>query len=275
MIHWLLEPAQNMTEPPETFLSAAEWERFTSLRFEKRRLDWLLGRWTAKRLLQAILLEQTHDMVARHAIEIFNDADGAPKISEIESLRDESIKQTIKGLNLSISHSNAHAFCAVSDETIGADLEIIEPRPEYLVGDYFTTAEQAHVSASTPATRDVVVTAIWSAKEAVLKALRKGLSEDTRAVEISIAPFEGAPAEWTPFEIELDLEHEGTLRCWWRAQDGFVLALAADAPETPDEIPTTPETVLVTVGELHEGHGVLPRRIAQATRHHPRHSARD
>lgn len=292
MIHWLFESAQNLTEPPEAFLSAAELKQFSSFRFEKRRDDWLLGRWTAKRLIQAVLLDQTHELAGRGTIEIANDATGAPHVFALDRL------PNLEHLNLSLSHSNAHALCAVSDGPIGADLEWVETRDKSFLNDYFTTNERACVNGFSPAQRDLVTTALWSAKETVLKVFRKGLSVDTHTVEISIAPFGNVPEEWTPFKISLcagvwspvsdnsawsSLSGEtasgkfaqASLSGWWRAQDGFVMTLAAGAEQAPDEIPLTPEAGLVTAGDLHEGHGLLPRRIAQATRHHARHAARN
>lgn len=268
MIHWLYESIQNMTEPPEVFLSAAELEKFRAFRFEKRRSDWLLGRWTAKRLLQAVILQHTQQMVLRNALEIHNDADGVPVASfNLQPLT----------WNLSISHSNAYAVCAVCDSRIGADLESIAPREPYLVNDYFTANEQARVNASPRAQREIVVTAIWSAKEAALKAIHKGLSLDTRAVEISIASFEHAPARWTAFEIKFNFENAETYYGWWRVQEGFVLTLATDAQAAPYDFPTSPEiSLLANLGEAHgQGHGDVSHRIAGATRHHARHESRD
>lgn len=257
-----------MTEPPEVFLSAAELEKYHAFRFEKRRNDWLLGRWTAKRLLQAVILQRTQQMVLRNAVDIYNDADGVPLAS---------VDLQPSGWNLSISHSNDYALCAVCDRDIGADLESIAPREPYLVKDYFTVNEQARVNASLPAQREMVVTAIWSAKEAALKAIHKGLSLDTRTVEISLAPFEHTPTRWTPFEIQFDLENAKTLNGWWRVQEGFVLTLAAEAQDAPYEFPTSPEiSLLANLGEAHgQRHGDVSHRIAGATRHHARHESRD
>ena len=269
MIHWLLESAQNLTEPPEAFLSAAELEKFSTFRFEKRRNDWLLGRWTAKRLLQAVLLQQTDELIARDEIEIFNDADGVPHVTNLRVSHAMLGIADLEGLNVTISHSNDHALCAVSDHHIGADLEFVEPRAEYLVRDYFTANEIARVNASSPAQHDMVVTAIWSAKEAVLKAMHKGLSVDTRAVEISIAPFENIPAQWMAFEIKSDFQNTVLLHGWWRAQDGFVLTLAATAAEMPPVQPLLLEMELIAHSK--NQHNDAHHRIAQQTHHHARH----
>jgi hypothetical protein len=44
-IHWLFARASSLDAAPETFLNTAELETFYKFRFEKRRADWLLGRW--------------------------------------------------------------------------------------------------------------------------------------------------------------------------------------------------------------------------------------
>lgn len=275
MLHWLVESAQNMTEPPEAFLSAAELEKYRAFRFEKRRSDWLLGRWTAKRLLQAILLQETNKMIARDALEIFNDADRVPTCN----LQPATCSLQPATWNLSISHSNQHALCAVNRGAVGADLEIIEPRAENFSADYFTANEIARVNAAPSAQRDILVTALWCAKEATLKAIHKGLSLDTRAVEISIAPFDHAPERWTPFEIELRGQAQGAvppLRGWWRVQNGFALTLVGATNDAPDEFPTVPEIEWLKLG-VHNGprHGSVHRRIAETTRHHARHVQRN
>jgi 4'-phosphopantetheinyl transferase len=276
MVHWLLESNDNLQEPPEAFLSAAELEHFRRFRFEKRRAEWLLGRWTAKRLVQAVLLRATHEIAARRALEIYNDAQGAPHL-RVWSDR-ASARAALADMELTISHSQGRALCACRAGVpgggtvgLGADLEWVERRESYFARDYFTPAEQARVQAAGP-DHDLLVTTIWSAKEAVLKALHKGLSMDTRAVEICIAPFDPVPAQWTPFEITTTPHVTEGWRGWWRAQENFVLTLVSGADETPEPGPLTPETVMVESGALHEGHGVLHQRIAHATRHHARHT---
>ena len=109
--------------------------------------------------------------------------------------------------------------------------------------------------------------------------MKKGWSVDTRAVEIMLADFAHAPEHWTPFEIKTDLALQDTFKGWWHVLEGFVLTLAASGAELPEMEPLFPESILVAQraaaenGALHEQrHGILHRRIAQATRHHTRHA---
>ncbi len=276
MIHWLIESAQDLQEKPEWFLNHAEMEKYASLQVDKRREEWALGRWTAKRLVQAVMLETSDHIIALDAIEIANDADGVPYATfQIEHAT----------FNLSLSHSHAHALCALAPFAVGADLEWIEARAENFVNDFFTPAEIARVQTASAAQRALISNAQWSAKESVLKALHKGLRADTRDVEITLPAFEHAPEHWSPFEInlrggELFGSPNHTLRGWWQVLENFVLTIAASGDGLPDTEPLFPESILIAHrahvsedGVPHEqGHGFLHRRIAKTTRHHAGHA---
>lgn len=56
MIAWLVQSACDLPAlPAAAWLSPPERERLSSFKVAKRRDDWLLGRWTAKRLAQTVL----------------------------------------------------------------------------------------------------------------------------------------------------------------------------------------------------------------------------
>jgi 4'-phosphopantetheinyl transferase len=213
--------------PPEGLLSRAETEKFNSLKTDKRCRDWLLGRWTAKHLVQQVLAQKKGELLPLKLIEIGNNADGVPTVngqwSTVYCL-----------LSLSISHSQGHAFCAVRQGggAIGADMEQIEPRMTGFAEAYFTDAEQERITHhASRFTYHALVTAVWSAKEAVLKALHLGLSVDTRAVCCLLEVPDVAADGWLPFAVQPDpqrLPHTPALQGWWRVMDGFVLALALE-----------------------------------------------
>lgn len=247
MIHWLIQShsahsglAQGM--PPVGLLSDVEWERWEHLTTEKRKRDWLCGRWTAKLLLQNLYREKTGHTIPLDSFSIINNMDGVPLVTGHWSLA--------TGYSLSISHSHGYALCAVIEHPhcpIGADMEKIVERVDGFVEDYFTVEEQKRVAGCvlrqeeipTPyATRNTLINAIWSAKEAVLKALHLGLSVDSRAVECLIEPFVEPPHDWIPFTIHCDdarLPHPAPpLTGWWRVQDTFVLTVAVEANMSGD-----------------------------------------
>lgn len=222
MIHWLVQPAAALPEDAEALLSAAEAAAFATFTVPKRRADWLLGRVTAKQLVQSYL-NNTHGAAPTlDRISIAADADGAP-YGMLDGARLPP--------SLSISHSHATALCALSDEpgvNVGADIEFVEARDPAFLRDFFTEREQAWAAAS--AEPDVATTLLWSAKEAVLKALREGLRIDTKQLEITVPPFAAPPAEWAEIAVtltpELAARFPGTWSTWWRGRPGFVLTLA-------------------------------------------------
>jgi 4'-phosphopantetheinyl transferase len=237
MIRWLVQsvditPRLEEGLVPPGLLSNDEQAKYANLKTAKRRRDWLLGRWTAKHLLQEMMAD--HNGSKTHAgrrppleaIVIKNQKNGAP----IVSCHWESIDP---GHTVSISHSNGHAFCAaVGDERpLGADMERIEPRADCFVHDYFTPAEIGQIDQASKSMRDVLVTATWSAKEAALKAWRLGLAVDTRAVTCLLRPIPEPPLDWTPYDIHWDEERMNQLMPplagWWRVLDSFVLTIAA------------------------------------------------
>ena len=88
-------------------------------------------------------------------------------------------------LSISLSHSQARALCVLCDVPgvqVGADLETVERRSRDFEADYFNRGESELLRRTDGAQRPAMVTAIWSAKEALLKALRIGLAVDTRRV---------------------------------------------------------------------------------------------
>ncbi|MCL4262263.1 MAG: 4'-phosphopantetheinyl transferase superfamily protein [Anaerolineae bacterium] len=222
MIHWLTQILDEI--PAEDYLTDVEIARFQELKTEKRRADWLLGRWTAKRLLQTVLWEKDGVTLPLDMITITNNPDGDP---------DYRLPITDHRFSISISHAHGRAFVAAVEKDhapIGADMELIQPRPAGFAEEYFTLAEIALGYGLVGSERAVWETAVWSAKEAVLKALHLGLSVDTRAISCLIEPVERPPTWWTPFAIRFDQTRlpkpAPPLTGWWRVEDDFVLAIA-------------------------------------------------
>lgn len=247
MIHWLLQslddcPQLVQGQPPAGLLDTEEQKRLASFTVEKRRRDWLLGRWTAKHLMQRYLADTASLSVALADLHIGNHADGSPYVSFRNT---PTADDTAAGLpvSLTISHSHGYAFCAVCAEQavaedgyqqlmLGCDLELIEPREHSFVNDFFTAEEIRSIAdaSANQLTMQRLVTATWSAKEAVLKALRTGLRIDTRRIACNFSEPNLAPADWTPFTVALDArlhsEFPGTWSAWWRVHAPFVLTLA-------------------------------------------------
>jgi len=196
------------------WLTSGERTRLDGFRFEKRRRDWLLGRWTAKlALLEAAGLP--HEEIGR--IEIAAASDGAPA-PRIDGRPCQA--------QLSLSHSNGRAFSAVLQGTaeLGCDIERIETRSDAFVDTFFTAAERERVERADPDSRDTLVTMIWSAKESTLKALRTGLSVDTRSVEV-IDDGELSRHGWTKARVVAG--NAGEFLCRWRVDGQCVLSIVS------------------------------------------------
>ncbi len=250
-IRWLIQSREDAPDASETWLSPGEMARLAGLTVEKRRADWRLGRWTAKRLLQSVLAEAGQAPPPLASIVIDNDPDGAPFAAQVT----EGGDLWRLPVSLSISHSHGLALCASADlrrlpgVAVGADVEWVEPRSPSFVNDFFAPAEielLARVEGEQKPSfsekpgflactdYDCLATLIWSGKEATLKALRSGLRVDTRAVICLIEPASRINNGWTPFPIHfaqrlpLPAAHEAAWSGWWRRMatwPGFVMTV--------------------------------------------------
>src|SRR5208282_5095496 len=141
-VYWL-EQTEADVPTENDWLSANEAVCLNALRFPKRRADWRLGRWTAKCALSATLDVPAHPKAFKR-IEIRPAPSGAP-----EAFFDNQPA----GTAISLSHRSGIAACAVamSGGEIGCDLEVVEPRSDAFVADYFTIEEQALVARASAA----------------------------------------------------------------------------------------------------------------------------
>jgi 4'-phosphopantetheinyl transferase len=268
MICWLLQSSSDLPVDGEgdrevSYLARQEREQYAALKTEKRRHDWLLGRWTAKKLVQAIVWEECGRPLKLDEILIGRGMDGAPFVS----CNSDSV---LPNYDLSISHSGDLAFCATvrrrspaeTDACLGADIERVEARPAGFVREYFTEEEAALVEHFPVDGRAGLVTTLWSAKEAALKAIRQGLRLDTRSLTCLVEPRRDSSQTWIPFSIHwdqsklarggVDIEAVPTLSGWWREVDGYVLTLASNQNDMPRDDPIC--NVLCTSKSPHTTH---------------------
>jgi 4'-phosphopantetheinyl transferase len=215
-VHWLIQTLADVPHD-DSWLSGRERVIAGRMYFEKRRQDWRLGRWTAKRaILSCAGLSLNVDQSSR--LEIIAAADGAP-----EAFVDGSPAP----ISLSISHSGKLGFCAVGSAgcALGCDLEEVRPLEKNFAADYFTPEELLSVDSAAPVDRLRTIYLIWSAKESALKALRQGLRLDTRSVRVSLLDKkEGA---WNPLQI-LVTESSRAFLGWWQVRDDHVRTIAND-----------------------------------------------
>jgi len=213
-VGWL-EQSEADLPADDGWLSAGERARLEGLRFPKRRLDWRLGRWTAKHAV-ARYLTLPDDSVVLAKLEIRAAPDGAPDVVFDGEPADVS---------MSLSHRDGRAMCAVAmpGTELGCDLELIEPRSDAFVADYFTAEEQALVAGTPVDLRPRMTTLLWSAKESALKALRQGLRLDTRCVTVELPEAEPAGL-WHALQVRgQGRRFDG----WWSADGNFVRTVVA------------------------------------------------
>jgi len=220
-IYWL-EQTEASVAAENDWLSARESAILNGMRFAKRRADWRLGRWTAKHAV-ASFLDLPADARALAEIEIRPASSGAPEVF---------IGNCPAAVTVSISHRSGASICAVAllGVDLGCDQEIIEPRSEAFVADYFTEDEQALVTQVSEAERSRLVTLVWSAKESALKALREGLRLDTRSVDVSPGGGTVDLNGWRPLRICADGR---SFQGWWQQSHGTVRTFVADPPCGP------------------------------------------
>ncbi|ACC98652.1 4'-Phosphopantetheinyl transferase [Elusimicrobium minutum Pei191] len=146
----------------EDFLTQEEKRYCQTLKIEKRRQDYLAGRYALKKLLSDNFVKADYK-----SIEILKHEDGRPLLF---------INGVKSNLNVSISHSNAYACaCAGRGCLVGVDIERVEERSEAWRNFSFAKEEITETSPE-------FLTALWAKKEAVLKLLGLGLSVDMHSI---------------------------------------------------------------------------------------------
>lgn len=214
-------------------MAPAEREVLATLTVEKRRRDWLLGRWLAKGVALEWLRRRGR-LVPLAGMEVLGAPDGAPE------LRIHSAPEA-PAAGISISHARGMGFAALLEGSagLGCDVERVEPRSPVFVEDYLVPAERAVVaSAVTDHGRALAANLVWSAKESALKLLRCGLRADTRSVVVELPTGPGGPGAgagegaWRPLLVRTGGED---LPGWWLWNGAFVWTLVSrEALAMPD-----------------------------------------
>ena len=206
-VYWL-EQRQSDVPGSDEWLSAREIAHLDTLKIPKRRADWRLGRWTAKCTIAGLLGGPLE--FAR--IEILAGTSGAPTAF---------LSAEPAGVSISLSHRAGVGACIVANNAgaVGCDLEVIEPRSDAFLDDYFTEDEKNRICGCHGPDKARLATIIWSAKESALKALGEGLRLDTRSVcviEIGDPEVSG----WGVLKVRY--ETGKLFEGWWREADGMV-----------------------------------------------------
>ncbi len=247
-VYWL-EQSEADVPAADNWLSESEVVQLGRFRFPKRRADWRLGRWTAKRAVAACL-RLADDRSSLNRIEISAASTGQPEVI---------LAERAERVTISISHRNGVAICAVAfgDVSLGCDLEVIESRSDNFVSDYFTAEERVTIAQTDAEERPAFVTLLWSAKESALKALHVGLRADTRGVTVGTlyrqnrwfedangptpeadSPIKSADVlsnDWRPLQARCP--DDTVFHGWWQCRKNTMRTIvAAPPPGMPMEL---------------------------------------
>jgi 4'-phosphopantetheinyl transferase EntD len=169
------------SEHPE--LTAAEQVVFSGLTFEKRRRDWLGGRLAGKRAI----LQLTESIAAEWR---------PHSAGEIEILTGTTREPIVyspglgpRSVQVSISHSGQLAgavACYTDRGRIGFDLERLQPIEPSLYPLAFSEAEIKAIESVSAVSSTAFGLALWTAKEAVSKAVGRGLSMSLHDIQIQV-----------------------------------------------------------------------------------------
>lgn len=225
---WL---AHGEVDVPSTvhWLSPGEREHLQAIRFTKRRNEYLTRRWTTKQAV-ANVLDLDRSSASLERIEVRHHDSGAPYVH---------VDGAPAGVDVSMSDRSGWAVCLVgptgsaSSGTLGIDVEVVEPRSQRFVDDFFTVHEREHMHSLVG--DDAFAEAanlIWSAKEAALKVRQVGLRADTRTVEVHLEP-DARPDGWRPMTV---FDSSGPMPGWWRRDGVFLLTIAFTEPAEPPQL---------------------------------------
>lgn len=229
---WWLAHGEHEVPSSLDWLSAHERDHLASIRYTKRRDEYVTRRWTAKQAVATVLdIDRSFGSLAR--IEVRHRESGAPYVQLDGAMAD---------VDVSMSDRAGWAVCLVgppgsaASGTLGIDLEVVEPRTDAFVADFFTPSEQRHVhSIQHLEGRHEAANLIWSAKEAALKVQQVGLRVDTRTVEVSLSGTSRADG-WSSMTVA---GRGGVMPGWWRRDGVFLLTIACDGHrEPPQAMPT-------------------------------------
>jgi phosphopantetheinyl transferase len=166
-------------------LSMNEMDSFKSHeKYPQRQQQWLFGRVVAKDAVRRWIAEQTGEAKPPHpaSFSIEHDAIGRPIVRELAGF--------VSPPNVSLAHCETHAVAVAHADPVGVDIERIAARESSFV-EMFTSSKERQMLEGFPAEdRDVWVTRLWCAKEAVGKLLGAGLSAP-RSIEAIAASDDG------------------------------------------------------------------------------------
>lgn len=190
----LHQPAMQMVTAKVT-LSDDEMREYRAMNVTpKKRFDWVFGRLAAKDAVRLMWWERHAERFFPADLEMRHDEHGRPLAFHL-GYREQAAMP-----NVSVSHADGMMAALASYEPhVGIDLEKIEPRAASFEAVAFDDTERQLLDAC--ADRADAVTRFWCAKEAVAKALGRGLANGPRSVTVRACREEVSPAAWLDVEL--------------------------------------------------------------------------
>ena len=167
--------------PAEAVVTLSEDERryVESLRLEKRRWEFVAGRWVMRNLAATVL-------------------DTGPLDVPLNIRDDGSLELIGVPFNVSLAHSRSGVVAVISrGGEVGIDLEEIKPRSPDLLRFMLHESEYALLE-TLPVDKDRILILIWTLKEAVLKGMRTGFRCSPKKLRVSIDHARGEAEIYAP-----------------------------------------------------------------------------
>jgi phosphopantetheinyl transferase len=186
----LKQPALQLVAA-RVMLSPAELEDFKALRKpDDKKAQWLFGRAAAKDAVRILQRKRHGERPFMADVEIFNDEFGRP------TARPRGRERPKDYPHVSIAHTAGHvAALAATTPYVGIDIERVVPREPGFEEIAFDEAERRLLDGFE--NRDQWIARFWCAKEAVGKALGRGLLGGPRGLIVSGADAESGLVEVT------------------------------------------------------------------------------
>jgi len=209
-------------------LTPAERDLMSGLRVEKRRRDWLGGRLAAKRAVIRLASVGGFDWhpTSLQDVEVLPSPTREPIVYSSETRLPVPVQ-------VSISHSGqcAAAVASRSDHwRIGLDLERAGATDPALYHLAFRDSETREIERVPPRLRPVAVLVLWTAKEAISKALGTGLSVCLQDIELALPVgflCEDSPSRRFTGHLRDRGPHFTVLTC---CRSDYIVSLAWTAP---------------------------------------------
>ena len=125
------------------------------------------------------------------------------------------------GPEFSLSHSGERVLCALSDQTVGADLQQLRPYNPTLARRFFSGEEATWLEEQRE--QDLAFSLLWSLKESYVKFLGTGIAEThLDSFTVRIAPEGCAHIDGS------------SVKLWYTVCDGYVMAVCSHVYAAPD-----------------------------------------